>query len=149
MMEWIITMSEHIVCCVVDTVVMQNSKSRRMKREEITWECRLRLFIPWWQGLTLVAFTLRLLLVVALFYYYCYFFFAAFDFLFPPSSQFLHSLLEWTGSLVPLHHHHRQHRALYYSRKWIEGPEYVECQTFSLSSGFAKGWVEIEGGEDK
>lgn len=77
------------------------------------------------------------------------FFFAAFDFLFPPSSQFLHSLLEWTGSLVPLHHHHRQHRALYYSRKWIEGPEYVECQTFSLSSGFAKGWVEIEGGEDK
>lgn len=150
MMEWIITMSEHIVCCVVDTVVMQNSKSRRMKREEITWECRLRLFIPWWQGLTLVAFALRLLLVVALFYYYCYFFFLQlliFCFPPPPSS----STLCLSGPEVSYHYTITTDNIerFYYSRKWIEGPEYVECQTFSLSSGFAKGWVEIEGGEDK
>lgn len=46
-----------------------------------------------------------------------------------------YSLVEWTGSLVPPPQ--TRHRRWYYSRKWIERPEYVECQTFSLSSGFA------------
>lgn len=84
----------------------------------------------------------RILLLVVVFVVFCSRgIFSSSSFCFSPPNSY--SLVEWTGSLVPPPQ--TRHRRWYYSRKWIERPEYVECQTFSLSSGFASNGMTTAG----